>query len=220
MKYNRTKLEMNAYQIAYANNPRRRLNGFGWDYSASKSVVDIIKTNNLFNHAKDKRALDIGCGDGRHIDYLRRLGFKVFGVDSCREAIRLCKERFRGDANVNLKLIDLTVRDSISDLGLFDLILDWSVLDHIRKKHQKVYLNNLFKALKPGGFIVLSEFDTSYPGLFKGGKYRVKNGNYSCVFAINDLVKLLKPLELVDFRERVLEDEINNYRFNTVLMKC
>ncbi|MFA4844114.1 MAG: class I SAM-dependent methyltransferase [Candidatus Margulisiibacteriota bacterium] len=213
-----SRCETNIYRIAYENNSQRRLNGFGWDYSASKSVVDIIRANNLSDRAKDKRALDLGCGDGRHIDYLRRLGFKVFGIDSCKEAIRLCRDRFRDDANVSLKLADLTVRDSISALGLFDLILDWSVLDHIRKKHQKAYLNNAFNALKHGGFFILSEFDRSYPGLFKGKNYRAKNGSYSCAFTINDLIKLLKPLELVDFKEGALEDEINNYRFNTVLM--
>ena len=40
-----------------------------------------------------KKALDIGCGDGRYMQFLRDAGFDVFGIDSSPAAVELVTER-------------------------------------------------------------------------------------------------------------------------------
>ncbi len=68
------------------------------------------------------------------------------------------------------------------------------------------------------GYTIFSEFDESLPGLFKGKKYKIQNGHYSKAYSMFELKSVLKPLKLVDQRAGVLEDKINHYRFNTMLL--
>jgi hypothetical protein len=92
-------------------------------------------------------------------------------------------------------------------------------MDHIRGKYLKTYIKNLSNAVKPGGHLILTEFDLSIPGLYKGRKFKIKNGHYFRAFDIGELASQFPNFELIDSREKVLEDKINNYRFNTVLLK-
>ena len=39
----------------------------------------------------EKKVLDLGCGDGRNIPFLRNLGFKVFGVEINQSIIDNCR---------------------------------------------------------------------------------------------------------------------------------
>ena len=39
------------------------------------------------------RIVDIGCGAGRHVQYLQRRGFKAEGIDPSPLAVKVCKER-------------------------------------------------------------------------------------------------------------------------------
>lgn len=39
------------------------------------------------------RVIDIGCGAGRHVQYLQRLGFRTEGIDPSPLTVRVCKER-------------------------------------------------------------------------------------------------------------------------------
>jgi 2-polyprenyl-3-methyl-5-hydroxy-6-metoxy-1,4-benzoquinol methylase len=211
--------ELNFYQKAFLHNAGRRKHGYGWESEPSRVVKDIIIKNKLNADAKNKQMLDLGCGDGRHITLFRQMGFSITGVDFSKEAIKLCKEKFKNDKKVKLYRIDLTKKNGLKNLGKFDLILDWSVLDHIRRKYFKTYLSNIKGAIKPGGFGIFAEFDASLPGLFKNKDYKIVHGHYSRAYTIPTLLETLKPLRMIDCRKAILEDEINNYKFNTVLMK-
>jgi len=219
MRKEHLKSELNFYRQAFIDNAKRRSRKFSWDYAPSKSVVDIVKKNNLARKASDKKVLDVGCGDGRHIEYFRKLGFEVWGVDFSKEAIWLCQKRFSGDGKVHLSVADLTHRNILKNLGTFDIIIDWSVLDHIRKEYLKTYLKNILGAIKNGGHGIFSEFDKALPGLFAGKSYKIQGGHYSRAYSKVELKSLLKPLIIIDQKTKVLEDKINNYRFNTLLVK-
>ncbi len=143
--------ELAFYRKAFSNNEKRRERKFSWEYAPSRSVVDIVKKNKLAKNTSAKRILDVGCGDGRHMEYFRKLGFEVWGVDFSKEAIKLCRKRFRGDKKVHLKIADLTVKNILKDLGAFDIVIDWSVLDHIRSQYKKTYLENVKGAIKSHG---------------------------------------------------------------------
>ncbi|MCP4568912.1 MAG: class I SAM-dependent methyltransferase [FCB group bacterium] len=62
------------------------------------------------------RVLDIGCGAGRHLLYLKQKGHDVVGIDNSPLAIKTCKER--GLKNVHVR----AVTQIGPDLGQFDTI--------------------------------------------------------------------------------------------------
>jgi len=218
MKCKHLKFELEFYARAFRDNATRREKAISWEYIPSKTIIEIVESNNLAESAECKRALDLGCGDGRHAAYFRKQGFYVVGVDFCEEAVTLCTDRFKEDQKVHLEQIDLTEREALSHLGKFDLVLDWSVLDHIRREYLAIYLQNVIGSVKEGGHLIAAEFDVSVRKLYKGKDFKCRRGHYSRGFTLKGLVESLSPLVLVDYREKVLEDEITRYKFNTVLM--
>ena len=63
------------------------------------------------------RVLDVGCGAGRCMLYLKQNGIDVMGIDTSPLAIKVCKKR--GLPNVK----QLSVTQVSSKLGIFDTIL-------------------------------------------------------------------------------------------------
>ena len=211
--------ELNYYSRAFRNNDKRReLNYANWPYEPSKSVITII-TNNQLHKKTNKRVLDIGCGDGRHIEYFRKLGFEVVGIDFCKAAVDICKKRFKNDSSVKILQRDITKNRSIKDLGMFDLIIDWSVFDHLRRKLISKYKKNLFLALKNNGYLIISVFDRGISEFYKNKDYMIKEGVYYRGYNISTLSNIIKPLILIDYQKKVLEDESSKYRFNTCLFQ-
>jgi len=219
MKPKHLKSELEFYAKAFGDNATRREKAISWEYTPSRTIIEIVESNGLAESTESMRALDLGCGDGRHIAYFRELSFYVVGVDFCEKAVQLCRNRFKEDSEVHLERVDLTEADVISRLGQFNLVLDWSVLDHIRREYLPVYLQNIIGSVKEGGHLIATEFDISVRKLYKGKDFKCRRGHYSRGFTLKGLVESLSPLVLVDYREKVLEDEITGYRFNTVLMK-
>jgi SAM-dependent methyltransferase len=210
--------ESSFYDQAYSNNENRRERGFAWGSEPSHSLVSLLHDNHIIM-GEGVSVLDCGCGDGRHIQYFRSYGCEVTGIEISKKALDLCKYKFKEDRNVTLLHRDLTEKDSLADLGHFNLILDWSVLGHIRKCYQQNYISNLISTLNEGGHIIAVEFDISLPGLFKNKDYRIRNGHYSRGFTIESLSNCWRNLKLIDYKTEVMEDEVNGYKFNAVLMK-
>lgn len=76
------------------------------------------------NYLKKGSVLDIACGDGRNSLFLLDNGFEVTGVDFSYKALERL-ERFaeRKKYVVNTKQIDLSISDSLKEIGIFDNIL-------------------------------------------------------------------------------------------------
>lgn len=79
----------------------------------------------LTSNWRNKRILDLGCGGGRHAEYLERLGNQVWGIDY------VDIPHFRGERMVKL---DLTHVDDFVELCTakeIDTILGTQIFDHL-----------------------------------------------------------------------------------------
>jgi len=75
----------------------------------------------------DMKILDIGCGSGRDLCELRRMGFDAYGVDACKEFVDLVNENLCSSA---VSLATLPELSEIAD-NSYDGVLCSAVLMHL-----------------------------------------------------------------------------------------
>jgi SAM-dependent methyltransferase len=139
---------------------------------------------------RDKRVLDIGCGEGRHSLAAAELGAKVVAIDHDRERIeaaRAAAEQRRLD--IDWRLADL--EGDWPDLGQFDAVLVFNYLDRHRWHH-------IVDAVGPGGVLMVETFLVAQRDLGWGPQ------SEDHLLRPGELARLVAPLEIVHGRE-VLE---------------
>lgn len=99
--------------------------------------------------------LDAGSGFGQYVYYMGRKHpeWKIKGLDVKTEQIDDCTNFFQkiGFNNVTFEVADLTKLDFDEQ---FDLVICVDVMEHIEE--DELVLKNYFKALKPGGMLLIS----------------------------------------------------------------
>lgn len=118
------------------------------------------------------RALDIGCGAGRHALYLQESGLEVVGVDNSPLAVRVCRER-------GLRQVELLSIQQISQrkLGAFDTLLllgnNFALLGKPEEMQRQLVR---FKSLtRPGGQIILQNRNPYDTDVVEHQEYQTRN---------------------------------------------
>ena len=110
------------------------------------------------------RALDIGCGNGRHTEPLAERARVAIGVDLSRgllgEAVRRARDRgFDGRATfVHGDAASLPIADDAIDLAVYV-----ATLHHLAPRSERVRsLNELARTLRSGGVALVSAWSTAH----------------------------------------------------------
>ncbi|CAK9052242.1 Bifunctional lysine-specific demethylase and histidyl-hydroxylase NO66 (Histone lysine demethylase NO66) [Durusdinium trenchii] len=99
------------------------------------------------------RALDVGCGRGRHSLMLLEMGFQVTAVDLDGEALDTLRQRERGaveKGTLKIRSMDLEAED-VGALGHFDVLL---VVNYASRS----LLPKLLQLLKPKGLLIFESW--------------------------------------------------------------
>ncbi len=88
--------------------------------------------------------LDIGCGTGSFLGFMKKKGFKVYGIESNVKARNICIEN------------NIEVQATVSELPAesFDTISLWHVLEHL--PHPENSIKTYRDLLKPTGLLVVA----------------------------------------------------------------
>ncbi|WP_373975569.1 class I SAM-dependent methyltransferase [Chitinibacter sp. SCUT-21] len=102
----------------------------------------------LPSHAQ--RALEVGCGNGGTLAWLKANGVcdEIVGLEYCHDASEIARQQLDLVIEGDAEQIDL------AQLGQFDLILCLDVLEHLRDPW--ALLKRLKQLLKPNGQIIVS----------------------------------------------------------------
>lgn len=114
----------------------------------------MIRKENIVA-ARNSRALDYGCGEGRNSLHLSHMGYSVLATDVSKGTVEATRKRTLGKA-ITVKL--LSPEDSLpTEDASIDLILAFEVLHWLgNRKSFEYYLNEFSRALKPDGDFIFT----------------------------------------------------------------
>lgn len=153
-----------------------------------KEAIDFLKNNYKFS--KKLRVLEIGCGDGRLLKEVAKSGAECIGIEPAVDAKEIVGK--------NIRIIN-DFFPSKKVTGKFDLILHFTVLEHIQDPVKFMQLQK--KLLKKNGTIICS-FPNCEPYLTSGdiSLFLHEHFNY---FSRHSIVKVVSLADL--FLEKTLE---------------
>ncbi len=129
-----------------------------WRYDGSEPKEIVVELAN--NLQKPSLVLDIGCGRGRHLSYLREHGCLLVATDISSDAINYCKYKSRKDKKkiyfVWNNMANLCFKDKI-----FDAVIATNSLHHSNIIGIKKTINEIYRVLKPYSWFAASVASTS-----------------------------------------------------------
>ena len=125
-----------------------------WWYRGRRKVCfDLL--DRFLSRGAPRKILDVGCGTGFNLGFLRRYGEPV-GLDMSAEALGFCRER--GEEDVLLQEADRLPFEDES----FELLTAFDVIEHIEDDREA--LTEWARVLKPGGWMLI--YTPALPWLF------------------------------------------------------
>lgn len=114
---------------------------------------DLPKIAKIFKERNAKKILDLGSGTGRHVIYLAKQGFDVYGFDIAEEGIKITKEWLeKENLQANLKVGSIYDKLPYPD-KFFDAIISTSAIHHAKIEDIREAIRELERVLKLQGLI-------------------------------------------------------------------
>ena len=150
-----------------------------------KNVSNWVKfcTDQIHIKKKNKTALDLACGKGRHSIFLSKLGYTVIALDINMDNLNNFKEK-------NILKLCCDIENFIEwpfAKNSFDLVVVTNFLN------RRIF-NNIKKVIKINGYIVYETFGIGHENFGKP-----KNKDY--LLRKNELVNLTKNFQLIIYEE-------------------
>ncbi len=126
---------------------------------------DMEKISELFKEKGVKRVLDLGCGTGRHLIFLSKKGFVVYGMDASPKALEMAnKWLIEENEKAELHLNRIEHKFPYED-KFFDAIISIQVIHHNLIKDIISTVKEIERILKKGSIIFIT-----FPVLGTGSK--------------------------------------------------
>jgi SAM-dependent methyltransferase len=167
------------------------------------------------------RALDLGCGSGRHSLLLDRLGWEVTAIDYSPESIQQVKILNPNWDHWLCKSPPYPIEDS-----KYDLVVGWGILHYNSNQEIKSILAEIQRILKPNGYFlgtIRSDKDTHLQ-VTQNSEMNTTDlkGGYARLFSLEDTKELLSSFSDVQigYMERSplgeLDKKVSHYFFQAV----
>lgn len=126
-------------------------------HNFSYQLTDIVQ---LLHHAKNKRILDLGCGNGYLVNYLVSQGYDAYGTDASQKGITIARQT-NPDRFYLQDLSTDSLPDELQQLK-FDTVITTEVIEHLYDP--EAFLSFCSRQLQQGGELIIS---TPYHGYLK-----------------------------------------------------
>ena len=140
-----------------------KLTKLGWDKIFKKEgrffikpEKCVLKAVKFLKKEKIKRVLDLGCGSGRHLVFLAKEGFDVYGFDISKHGIQIARNWLKEKGlKAQLKIGDFYKRLPYKD-NFFDAIISIAALLHGKIGDIRKLIKEMKRILKPNGLIFVT----------------------------------------------------------------
>ncbi len=143
-------------------------------YRREKSVLSYPDENlvrilhrhlNSIKRPGPLKAVDLGCGSGRHLKLLGESGISsVTGIDDSYNALRICMKNYNCFL-LQSDNLDLPIKENSTDITVA-----WGSLHYNHKRELPRMIDEIIRILKPGG-VLLATLRSERDTLMKKGKH-------------------------------------------------
>ncbi|MBI2309376.1 class I SAM-dependent methyltransferase [Candidatus Collierbacteria bacterium] len=119
-------------------------------------IAPLTLLKKKLKRAAGVKVLDLGCGVGLHAIDLAKCGYRVSGLDISPKAIKLASKNAK-DANVNINFTVGSMKRKLPfKSSFFDGVVCLRVLNHGTDSEICSVINEIYRVLKPNGYVVIS----------------------------------------------------------------
>lgn len=161
----------------------------------------------LKSYSKNARILELGCGRGIFLEFLRNNGYKnIFGIDISGEQLEIAKSQ-------NLNVDEINIEEYLDkNIEKYDLIFAIDLIEHFSKDELIPLFDGIYKNLNNGGTFI---FHTPNGLGINSNKLIFGDLTHLTIFTPNSATQILK---LVGFSEiKYYETEPHLKNFNGVI---
>jgi ubiquinone/menaquinone biosynthesis C-methylase UbiE len=170
----------------------KQYNKFAREYEKLTEEMEEETRDNYYSlisvNLRDKKLLDVGCGDGGDFIYYSKKGAKIFGLDISKEQIRLAKEKTSG------KFIVGNMEEIPYPDNFFDVVTSKYALQS--SKDVRKALEEMVRVAKKGAEILIltkHPFRNFLEGHINNGKKNYFQQSKVDSYIFNRKIKLTEP---------------------------
>lgn len=158
--------------------------------SLSLSLAETLRLT--LKGLKVKKVLDVGCGTGNLVEFLKQSGFAAIGCDHAKEAVKI-------SGQIRAPATNLPFKDAS-----FDCLTAISLIEHLNFKEAEKFLDEAGRVLKPKGCFFLVTPNRQSPRRFLQGKnwFAYSDPTHKIFYSPFSLKRLLKQHHFSNFRFR------------------
>lgn len=194
----------------------------------------LVQSENFFPKEKPLKILDLGCGNGRFLEFISKHHniSSYTGVDNSNQLLNIAKGRFKDSKfSVEFKMINLNSTEWGMEIfgESFDLIVAFGIFHHIENDdYRRYFFQNAYNLLSEDGLFCITFWDfTKRANLMKSAKALEGENNFQLTFGkdgairfahksseeeIIDLEKISGLKAIEEFRADGKEGDLNLYK--------